>query len=65
VVETLELAVVLVEVVVPGGETARRKGQRQFAEDEDLGLDAGRALRCSVSISRRSPSSGGSQRRMP
>ena len=42
VIQTLELAVVLVQVVVAGGETAGREGERQFAEDEELGLDASR-----------------------
>jgi hypothetical protein len=41
-VEALELAVVLVQAVVPRREAARREGQRQLAEGEDLGFHAGR-----------------------
>ncbi len=46
VVEALELAVVLVQAVVAGGEAAGREGQRQFAERENLGFDAGRPGLC-------------------
>jgi hypothetical protein len=64
-VETLELAVVLVEAVVARREAARREGQRQLAENEDLGFDAGRAAAVQRLDQRRSPSSGGTQRCMP
>jgi hypothetical protein len=61
VVEALELAVVLVEAVVARREAARREGQRQLAEGEDLGFDAGRAAavqgldQLAVAFQRRQP----------
>ena len=42
-VEALELAVVLVQFVVTGGEAAGRKSERNLAEGKNFRLDAGRA----------------------
>jgi hypothetical protein len=41
VVETPELAVVLAEIVMAGGEATGREGEWQLAENEDLALDTG------------------------
>ena len=60
-IEALELAVILVQVVVPGSETAGREGEWNLAEGKNLGFD----IRRFVTVQRFDQAAGCFQRRNP